>query len=93
MTKGVLEDGASFYVTTLRKRQNVCTDLSDLPLGILRRAQHFVSQDKPNPEDSDTVDEGENPYDGTHAKGKYKDMSEPSSKHGLTIAKRWNKHA
>jgi hypothetical protein len=79
--------------STLQMRSKICTDLSDLPLGILRRAQKIVSQDKPNLEDSDTGDEGEIPYVGTHTNGKCVEMSEPSGKSRPTVAKRWNKHA
>jgi hypothetical protein len=66
-----------------------------MPLGVLRRAQHIVSQDqdKANVDDSDTSDEGKGPYDGAHSKGKGKGMPETNSKHKPTITKRCNKHA
>lgn len=83
----------SLPAATLQKRRNICVDLSDLPLGILRRAQQFVSQDNANFEDSDTGDEGESSYDGTHSKAKNKEMSERGRKPRSTIAKRLNKHA
>ncbi|KAF8227442.1 DUF947-domain-containing protein [Tricholoma matsutake] len=73
--------------------QNQLVDLSDLPLGILRRAQQFVSQNEANPEDSDTGDEDESLDDGTHTKDRGKQISEPNSKHRFAITKRWNKHA
>jgi len=66
-------------------------DLSDLPLGILRRAQLLVSQDNANYEDCDT--EGESSYDGTHTKARNMGLSEQCSKPRFTIAKRSNKHA